>query len=100
MELKLEDLVEGEYYETIDNFEKPAVFICGKSKDKVYKYWVSTVFENEISTFSGVIILNNLKPASKKSIHWLNTCIKDNKFIPLSEIKEEPINILSKLELW
>jgi hypothetical protein len=41
-----------------------------------------------------------IRKASNKEINWLKKCIEIERFISFSEIKEEPIDILSKLELW
>ena len=40
----------------------------------------------------------NVRIATEKEKQWLNACIKANKFIPLSEIKEE--NLLNSFQLF
>lgn len=100
MELKLEDLVEGEiYYAEYDKNTWAVIKAFKKGfKNSSGCYFNSNNFSYYHS--NSWSCKNNIRHATAKEKAWLNACIKANKFIPLSEIKEEPIDILSKLELW
>jgi hypothetical protein len=80
--MSIEDLKEGEYYSTIDNFENKSVFISNKLRE--YKYFVSTgLWKN--GSWSGQNIEKNIKLANEQEKHWLNECIKKDKFISYEE---------------
>ena len=64
--LKTEDLVEDEYYSTLNNFNKKTVFICG-NKQQTYKFWLSEPENFKLTdSWSGDIIKNNLKLANNE----------------------------------
>jgi len=107
MELKLEDLVVGEiYYENYNNLNgnKYIFEYCKNQNGKGYKHHINTSTNNYSNNTKhpsqNGFQMEGVRHATAKEKAWLNACIKANKFIPLSEIKEEPIDILSKLELW
>lgn len=83
--LKVEDLIEGEVYSTLNNFGKPAVFKSAKSGTQTYSIWIGNeVIKN--GSFNGENIINNLKLATPEEKKWLNVCIKQDKFIPKEEL--------------
>jgi hypothetical protein len=80
--LKLEDLVEGEIYSSINN-DGLYVFKCRESKSNKYSYRIeSTSFERNYCFGRNRTIEQNLKLATPEEKQWLETCIAADKFIP------------------
>jgi len=95
MSLLTEDLVKGEIYHCLYNDK---IYIFKFIKDEINSTVCATrFFQNSWSFWKSA---SKLQKASNLEVNWLEKCIQANKFIPLSEIKETPINILNNLELW
>lgn len=97
--LKIEDLKEGEYYHS--DYDNLVFIFDGLDKYNQIKYKVKCqIFNNknyfiENDSFGrGGKIEKTLKLATKEQKHWLNECIKVNKFIPY----EEAMKIKPKIE--
>lgn len=95
--LKIEDLKEGEIYTTLNNFGRFSLIQCAKSGTRVYKYFICDGTFNENRTWSGGSIDNNLKLATLQQKRHFENCVKAGKFIPLSEIEENQLNLI---EIW
>lgn len=87
--LKLDDLVEGEIYKFkglfnwIFKYKKDGVYI----KDTFRIEIGSKTFDKDGSFGSDI---KNVSLASQQEKDWLNTCIKEDKFVSLEEINSKP----------
>lgn len=93
-ELRIEDLVEGEFYYCETNISK-------ELKQWVYKYLTSTInptsctyaaringsyYDKNSSIVCAIDHVKNLRLATSSEKKWLKTCIKQDKFIPKEDL--------------
>lgn len=105
MSLQIEDLIENEIY--VAQFRENTKGILFKWEGKFQKgckYLALNLNGERLirdSYLTANVIINlTFKKATNIQKNWLNQCIKIDDFIPLSEVKEDSINILNNLELW
>jgi hypothetical protein len=101
--MKFSELEENEIYYCKENKLSFSEFLIKYKKNKYNQYDNVKLgyWYNKLGFFSDDFVnSNSWRIATKGEKQYFLHCEKLNKFIPLSEIKEEPINILSKLELW
>lgn len=88
--LKIEDLVKGKIYYTINPSNNKYIFKSRESKTSKYSdRLISDRSFNKNDYFgTGGIIERNLRKATLEEKHWLNCCIKENEFVPYEKAME------------
>lgn len=88
--LKIEDLIEGEIYYTINPSNNKYIFKSRESKTSKYSdRLISDGSFNRNDYFgTGGIIERNLRKATSEEKHWLNCCIEKNEFVPYEKAME------------
>jgi hypothetical protein len=83
--MNIKELKEGEIYSSL-NDNGLYIFKCKKSKTTDYSYRVerNTFSKNDYFGLGG-IIEKNIKLANEQEKHWLNECIRQDKFISYEE---------------
>lgn len=99
--LEKEDLIENKYYHCNGRYYREAGFIF-KFKNLINNF-INTngILRDNLSNFDlkGLNDMNhdNLREATPKEIIWLETCIKENRYVPFEDIK---FNNELKIKIW
>lgn len=94
--MELKDIIPGEYYSTTCNLGGYAVILVSNKGENNYDVFISDYkkFYSKNDNWNSSIIKDNLKLASLLEKAWLQECVKQDKFVPLENIKLPQIDWL------
>lgn len=96
--LKLEDLQGGCFYTSYYDSTEKAIIKC--SKDKAFYASPGLTTKGVFFPDNSWSCKNKISKATEEEIHWLNKCIKANRFIPESEAMKDFNKTTEIFPIW